>query len=171
MELLRSAALLCILWIAAAQNVRNVALQGRATQSTIYNGISTAINAIDGNLNSNFHHGSCSCTSQEASPWWRVDLLRPHRISHIIITNRGDCCGERLNGAKILVGNSLENNGNNNPSCADVTSIPNGGTKTFQCTNMVGQYVSIILPKKNTYLQLCEVQVFGIPESNDSSCF
>ncbi|KAL0166467.1 hypothetical protein M9458_038311, partial [Cirrhinus mrigala] len=30
------------------------------------------------------------------------------------ITNRGDCCPERINGAQIRIGNSLENNGNNN---------------------------------------------------------
>ncbi|XP_075703622.1 fucolectin-4-like [Rhinoderma darwinii] len=175
MKLLHSATLLWILsTTAAAENyipIRNIALQGRATQSSIYSGTTSAINAIDGNLNSNFHLGSCSCTNAEGSPWWRVDLLRPHQISHIVITNRGDCCGERLNGAKLLVGDSLENNGNNNPSCAEITNIPNGGTTTFQCNNMAGQYVNIILPGKNTYLQLCEVQVFGVPESKDPLCF
>ncbi|XP_056418941.1 uncharacterized protein LOC130360477 [Hyla sarda] len=170
MTLLHSAALLCILSIAAAQGLisnRNIALQGRATQSTIYSGTTAAINAIDGNLNSNFNHGSCSCTNGQVSPWWRVDLLRPYKVSHIIVTNRGDCCGERLIGAKILVGNSMENDGNNNPTCAEITSITNGETKTFQCNNMVGQYVNIIVPGKNTYLQLCEVQVYGEPESTD----
>ncbi|XP_072000079.1 fucolectin-1-like [Engystomops pustulosus] len=174
MTLLHSAALLWIVSTAAAQDFipnRNIALQGRATQSSIYSGTTSAINAVDGNLDSNFYHGSCSCTNIEVSPWWRVDLLRPHKISHIIITNRGDCCGERLNGARILVGNSLENNGNNNPSCAEIRSIPNGGTKTFQCNNMVGQYVNIILQGKTNYLQLCEVQVYGVSESNDHLCF
>ncbi|XP_075125455.1 fucolectin-1-like [Leptodactylus fuscus] len=174
MGLLHSAALLWILSTAAAQSFnsyKNIALQGRATQSSIYSGTTSAINAIDGNLDSNFNRGSCSCTTSEASPWWRVDLLRPCKISHIVITNRGDCCGERLNGAKILVGNSLNNNGNDNPSCAEITSIPNGASRTFQCNDMVGQYVNIILPKKNTYLQLCEVQVFGVPESNEHLCF
>ncbi|KAM4694449.1 fucolectin-4-like [Discoglossus pictus] len=149
----------------------NVALRGRATQSSIYvNGdygyLSMAINAIDGNQDSNFHHGSCSMTNNDYSAWWRVDLLKPYKISHIIITNRGDCCGERLNGGQILIGNSNENNGNNNPSFVTIDHIPNGGARNFQCNNVVGRYVNIILPGKSTYLQICEVQVFGIPADN-----
>ena len=26
--------------------------------------------------------------------WWRVDLLCPFEIHGVIITNRGDCCGQ-----------------------------------------------------------------------------
>ncbi|CAI9620751.1 unnamed protein product, partial [Staurois parvus] len=98
----------------------NVALGGRATQSSIYRNLgegylTAAINAIDGNQNSAFSYGSCSCTHNDLSPWWRVDLLKPYSIAYITITNRGDCCGERLSGAEILVGNSLNDNGNDNP--------------------------------------------------------
>lgn len=104
-----------ISWLHFIHADPNLALRGRATQSSTYSGITNAINAIDGNTDTNFYHGSCSCTNPDVSPWWRVDLLKPHKISQIVITNRGDCCGERLNGAVILVGNSLQNNGNNNP--------------------------------------------------------
>ncbi|CAN2390463.1 eel-Fucolectin Tachylectin-4 Pentaxrin-1 Domain [Pristimantis euphronides] len=174
MELLHSAALLCLLCTAAANSIvpdKNIALHGRAAQSSVFSGTTNAINAIDGNLDTNLYHGSCSCTNIQMSPWWRVDLHRPYKISRIVITNRGDCCGQRLNGGKILVGNSLENNGNNNAFCAGINSIPDGGTQTFWCNNLVGQYVNIILPGKTDYLQLCEVQVFGIPASNDPMCF
>ncbi|CAI9596863.1 unnamed protein product, partial [Staurois parvus] len=143
----------------------NVALQGRATQSSILRSSSSgyqsaAINAIDGNQDSDFSHGSCSHTHNDPSPWWRVDLLTPHIISHINITSRGDCCAERLNGAEILIGNSLSNSGNNNPRCGVVISIPAGGTETFVCSGMVGRYVNVILRGKSEYLHLCEVQVF-----------
>ncbi|XP_066444790.1 fucolectin-4-like [Eleutherodactylus coqui] len=173
MELLHSTALLCLLCTAAASSVlpiRNVALHGRSTQSSRFDWNSDAINAIDDNPDSNFFHGSCSSTSLDMSPWWRVDLLRPYRISHITITNRGDCCSEFLDGAKVLVGNSLENNGNNNAFCAGINSIPRGGTQTLQCNNLVGQYVNIIQPGKLTYLQLCEVQIFAVPDSNQALC-
>ncbi|XP_040204106.1 fucolectin-like isoform X2 [Rana temporaria] len=143
---------------------RNVALQGRATQSTIINSLhygflSDAINAIDGNQDPHFEHGSCSHTHNEVSPWWRVDLLKSYRISHISITNRINH-GYRLNGAEILVGNSLSNNGNNNPRCGVITSIPDGKTQTYHCHGMVGRYVNIILRGKAQFLQLCEVQVW-----------
>ncbi|XP_073481027.1 fucolectin-like [Aquarana catesbeiana] len=149
---------------AQCQSYRNVALQGRATQSSILTLVdhgyqSLAINAVDGNQDSYFYHGSCSHTNNDLSPWWRVDLLKPYRITFISITNRGDCCAERLNGAEILVGNSLTNNGNSNARCGVVTSIPAGKTQTFYCRGMVGRYVNIILRNKREYLQLC-VQVW-----------
>ncbi|XP_073529896.1 fucolectin-4-like [Phyllobates terribilis] len=158
-----------------AQTLKNVALRGRATQSSLYYSIDygylfNAINAIDGNLNSFYKYGSCSSTNLEDSPWWRVDLLDPHKISYIAITSRGDCCGDRLNGGLILVGNSEDNNANNNPSCAEINAITNGATQTFQCNGMIGRYVNIILPGRHQYLQLCEVQVFGVPENTDSKC-
>ncbi|CAI9620749.1 unnamed protein product, partial [Staurois parvus] len=149
---------------------KDIALRGRATQSSTYIGITNAINAIDGNLDTNLYHGSCSTTNLDTSPWWRVDLLRPYKISQIVITNRGDCCSERINGASILIGNSLENNGNNNPSCSEINYIPSGATQSFQCNNMVGRYVNIIIPGQLTYLSLCEVQVFGVPADNTPTC-
>ncbi|KAM4042620.1 fucolectin-like [Anomaloglossus baeobatrachus] len=143
----------------------NLALRGRATQSSIYREVkegflSMAVNAIDGNLDTNFFHGSCSHTNDDWSPWWRVDLLKSHRINHIIITTR-ECCEQRLNGAEILVGDSLSDNGNNNPRCAVVTRIGRGVTQTFYCHNMVGRYVNIIVRGRKEFLHLCEVQVFG----------
>ncbi|XP_066450518.1 fucolectin-4-like [Eleutherodactylus coqui] len=151
-----------------AQNYKNVALRGRATQSSVlfipeWGYLAGAINAIDGNVDQDYKHGSCSSTNNEDSAWWKVDLLEPHKISHIIITNRGDCCREQLNGALILVGNSAENNGNNNPRCAEIKDMPRGSTQTFKCYGMIGQFVNIILPGKRDHLQLCEVQVFGVP--------
>ncbi|CAJ0943518.1 unnamed protein product [Ranitomeya imitator] len=119
------------------------------------------LNAIDGNQDSDFSHGSCSHTDGDFSPWWRVDLLRSYRINRITITNRKYCCEERLNGAEILVGDSLYNNGNNNPRCAVVTTIPRGATQVFLCHDMVGRYVNVIVRGRNEYLHMCEVQVFG----------
>lgn len=91
----------------------NVALQSRSTQSST-DSLSSTINAIDGNVDPNFWQGSCFSTKLEASPWLRVDLLATHKISHIMITNRGDCCANYIDGTEILVGDSLDNNGNNN---------------------------------------------------------
>ncbi|XP_075057129.1 uncharacterized protein LOC142143300 isoform X2 [Mixophyes fleayi] len=147
---------------------KNVALGGRATQSSVsidLGYLALAVNAIDGNQDSTYNHGSCCQTNNDFSPWWRVDLLRSHKIHHITITNRGDCCGERLDGAEILIGNSLANYGNDNPRCARITSIPTGASETFQCHDMVGQYVNVIIRGRQEHLHFCELQVFGIPTS------
>ncbi|KAJ8340852.1 hypothetical protein SKAU_G00331430 [Synaphobranchus kaupii] len=118
-----------------------------------------ADNAIDGNRDSTFLHASCSHTNDDANPWWRVDLLEEYVIASVTITNRGDCCPEKINGAEIHIGNSLENNGIDNPQCSDVDSMALGETKTFQCEHpLSGRYVTVYLPRTG-YLHLCEVEV------------
>ncbi|CAM4630528.1 unnamed protein product [Leuciscus chuanchicus] len=139
---------------------RNLALEATAVLSSTLN-THGAQNAVDGNRNSNLHHGSCTHTHADKDPWWRVDLGEEYKVTRVSITNRGDCCAERINGAQIRIGNSLENNGNNNELTVTVVSIPAGGTETFKFKPIKGQYVNIIIPGRNEYLHLCEVEVFA----------
>ncbi|XP_061090467.1 fucolectin-1-like [Conger conger] len=137
----------------------NVALRGKATQSGLLSGSGAAYAAIDGNRDPDFRHGSCAHTSISPNSWWRVDLLRSYLITSVTITNRRDCCGDRINGAQILIGDSLENNGINNARCSKIETMTAGETKTFPCPGlMLGRYVTVHLPGAN-YLQLCEVEV------------
>uniref|UniRef100_A0A4W5LMG2 Fucolectin tachylectin-4 pentraxin-1 domain-containing protein n=1 Tax=Hucho hucho TaxID=62062 RepID=A0A4W5LMG2_9TELE len=131
----------------------NVALKGVATQSSLY-GDGQAHNAIDGNRESNYHKRSCTHTEQDTNPWWRVDLLDVYRVTAVTITNRGDVVPERLDGAEIRIGNSLENNGINNPRCVVISHIPAGETNTFQCNEMEGRYVVVVIPGQNKILTL-----------------
>uniref|UniRef100_A0A4W5RCW1 Fucolectin tachylectin-4 pentraxin-1 domain-containing protein n=1 Tax=Hucho hucho TaxID=62062 RepID=A0A4W5RCW1_9TELE len=144
--------------------VVNVALKGVANQSSISSD-GKAHKAIDGNRESNFFKVSCTHTEWETNPWWRVDLLDVYRVTAVTITNRGDCCSERLDGAEIRIGNSLENNGINNPRCVVISNIPAGETNTFQCNEMVGRYVVVVIPGQNKTLTLCELEVYGTPEN------
>ncbi|XP_051728528.1 uncharacterized protein si:ch73-359m17.2 isoform X7 [Ctenopharyngodon idella] len=139
---------------------RNLALGATAVQSTTFPQ-SGAQNAVDGNRNSIFSRLSCSATNADRNPWWRVDLLEVYKITRVNITNRGDCCPERINGAQIRIGNSLENNGNDNQLAATVVSIPLGETQTFVFKPIRGRYVNIFIPGRNEYLTLCEVEVFS----------
>lgn len=92
----------------------NVALKGDAAQSSTLS-FAAASKAIDGRRNSFYSQGFCSHTAgNEANPWWRVDLRKSYFVTSVKVTNRGDCCAERLDGAEIRIGDSLENNGNNN---------------------------------------------------------
>ncbi|KAM9450169.1 fucolectin-like [Clarias gariepinus] len=139
----------------------DLALGGTATQSsTLYNYYPSK--AIDGNTASSVGSGSCSHTNRDYGPWWRVDLLAEYVIGTVVITNRGDCCSQRINGAEIHIGDSLVNKGNNNPRCVVISSIPAGATASYTC-NMMGRYVNIILPNIYQFLTLCEVQVYEGP--------
>uniref|UniRef100_A0A8C7Q1C4 Fucolectin tachylectin-4 pentraxin-1 domain-containing protein n=1 Tax=Oncorhynchus mykiss TaxID=8022 RepID=A0A8C7Q1C4_ONCMY len=145
----------------------NVALRGVAAQSSLFNWEYSPSKLIDGNRNSNYNYGgSCSSTVFNTNPWWRVDLLDLYRVTAVTITNRGDCCPERLDGAEIRIGNSLENNGINNPRCDVIFHIPAGETNTFQCNEMDGRYVVVVIPGQNKILTLCEVEVYGLPAGN-----
>ncbi|XP_064786939.1 fucolectin-like [Oncorhynchus masou masou] len=144
-----------------SEPVVNVVVKGVATQSSVY-GDGQANNVIDGNRESNYHKISCTHTEQETNPWWRVDLLDLFRVTAVSITNR-DVVPERLDGAEIRIGNSLENNGINNPRCDVISHIPAGETNTFQCNEMEGHYVVVVIPGQNKILPLCEVEVYGLP--------
>ncbi|XP_048057043.1 uncharacterized protein LOC125274682 [Megalobrama amblycephala] len=151
---------LCEVEVFAGES-RNLALGAKAVQSSTYDHLTVPQNAVDGNRNSDYHHGSCSHTNGDKDPWWRVDLLNVYKITRVSITNRGDCCAERINGAQIRIGNSLQNNGNSNKLAATVVSIPLGQTKTFEFNPIKGRYVNIFIPGRNEYLTLCEVEVFA----------
>ncbi|XP_031431786.1 fucolectin-like [Clupea harengus] len=145
-----------------APNGENVALRGKATQSDLHsNGF--AYNAIDGNRDGIWGHGSCTHTKAHVNPWWRVDLLQKYKVFSVIITNSVDAGPTRLRGAEIRIGNSLNNNGINNPRCAVISSIPAGFSETFECYGMEGRYVTVVIPGRADYLILCEVEVYGSP--------
>ncbi|GCB84646.1 hypothetical protein scyTo_0025330, partial [Scyliorhinus torazame] len=92
----------------------NLALQGRATQSSLDSFLGNAINAVDGNSNADCSLGSCAITAVEQEPWWRVDLLDSFTVATVSITNRIDGNTGSLNGAEIRIGDSLDNNGKSN---------------------------------------------------------
>ncbi|KAI4875408.1 hypothetical protein NFI96_009873, partial [Prochilodus magdalenae] len=147
---------------------KNLALYGKATQSDLIGNpwapFGHAYNAIDGNSDPDYNHGSCTTTKSQQNPWWRVDLLDEYTVTSITITNRGDCCPERINGAEIHIGNSLLNNGNSNPRAGEITSIPAGRSITLKFEKGIsGRYVNVVLPGDKRVLTLCEVEVYGYP--------
>lgn len=87
-------------------------MQGKASQSSLFE-FGLASNAIDGNRDGKWEHGSCSHTSNNIDPWWRLDLGRTHKVFSVKIANI-DTDSDRLNGAEIRIGDSLGNNGNSN---------------------------------------------------------
>ncbi|XP_059403833.1 uncharacterized protein LOC132139476 [Carassius carassius] len=148
----------------------NLATGRTAIQSSTY-GVWFAQRAIDFNPGFTNSWKECSSTTSQNKPWWRVDLGYVYRVSTVVITNRLDCCPDRINGAEIRIGNSLENNGNNNPTCTVISSIPAGVSSTYTCNNMEGRYVNLFIPEDSRTLTLCEVEVYGEgPVSQEDSC-
>jgi len=109
----------------------------------------TAGRAVDGNTNSKYGGGSCTHTHKEHNAWWEVDMQAPHKITKVKVTNRGDCCGSRLNGFDILVDGKV---------CASNVGISQGQTKEVGCT-ATGSKVKVRLHHRSNYLTLCEVAV------------
>uniref|UniRef100_A0A674NHT3 Si:cabz01040626.2 n=1 Tax=Takifugu rubripes TaxID=31033 RepID=A0A674NHT3_TAKRU len=160
----------CVFSFLLAYPLPNVALKGKASQSSTLS-FSDASKAIDGRRNSFYGSGYCSHTAgDETDPWWRVDLQKKFIITTVKVTNRGDCCHERLDGAEIRIGNEPRNNGNNNssknPSCCCVQASPQQQTQThtFHCNDRVGRYIQFIFPHvvTNQWVKLCEVEVYSL---------
>ncbi len=123
-------------------------------------------NAVDGNRDGNFDHGSCThtiSTKEDESPsWWRVDFGREAKVQSVQISNRVDCCSQRLGKFDILVGSSEVNNGTSNSVCQSSLSMTDIAMKKFECRKAtVGRYL-YIHSKLTDALTLCEVEVFGV---------
>ncbi|CAI5661912.1 unnamed protein product [Oreochromis niloticus] len=157
--------LLLLLRTTLVSTYQNLATRGKATQSTCYpHPRASALNAIDGNRNSDFMAGSCTHTNEQTNPWWKVDLLQSYIITSITVTNRGDCCHERLNGLEIHIGNSLDNDGLDNPKVGRISQIRSGKSSNLTFTNRVeGQYVTLTVLGSQRILTLCEVEIYGYP--------
>ncbi|MBI1842393.1 MAG: HEAT repeat domain-containing protein [Verrucomicrobia bacterium] len=83
---------------------RNIALQGKAKQSSVSNG-GEASRAIDGRTDGSFGSGTQTHTQEnEQSPWWEVDLGSEQSIDSVVVWNRTDAqLGKRLDGFTLKV--------------------------------------------------------------------
>lgn len=62
--------------------------------------------AVDGNKNTKWNGKSCTHTKRQRQAWWRVDLASTQKVGRVKVTNRGDCCDDRLKNFDIRVGNT-----------------------------------------------------------------
>ncbi|XP_062278798.1 uncharacterized protein LOC133983658 [Scomber scombrus] len=138
----------------------NLAVLGKASQSSLYSYQCDAYHAIDGRHTTTWGEGSCSCTKSTLSPWWQLDLGKTHKVNSVKITNT-KTYPKYLDGAEIRIGKSPAQTGTNNPRCAVISHIPAGFSQTFDCKGMDGRYIIIVAPGKTVYLTLCEVEVYG----------
>jgi hypothetical protein len=60
--------------------------------------------------NSNWGYGAFTCIhtlKENTGPWWNVNFPADIVVTKVQILNRNDCCGGRLNGASVYVGDTL----------------------------------------------------------------
>ena len=96
-----------------------------ATQSSTSSG-GDAGRAIDGDSDVNWTSDSCTHTTSENAPWWEVTvpIAQPLQITSVKVTNRGDCCEERLNGFDLAI---------NGVTCASNNQVGQGVTAEVTC--------------------------------------
>uniref|UniRef100_A0A3Q2TYR5 SUEL-type lectin domain-containing protein n=1 Tax=Fundulus heteroclitus TaxID=8078 RepID=A0A3Q2TYR5_FUNHE len=82
--------------------------------------------AFDGN------HSICSHTKEETNSWWRIDLQGVYNISCISIYNTVRNDNVNLDGAKIYIGNSLQNNGISNTLVKSISGFTNGQINGYE---------------------------------------
>jgi azurin len=83
---------------------QNVALQGKAKQSSLSNS-GDPNRAIDGKISGNYGSGTLTHTQENGNnPWWEVDLGSEKSVESIAIWNRTESnLGERLEGFTLVV--------------------------------------------------------------------
>jgi hypothetical protein len=128
----------------------NLALRKPAQMSSIYSGGYPASNCVDG-----ANSGGLCHTLAEANPWWQVDLQGNYALSHIVVTNRADCCAERARSITALISADGQNWSRiyaHNGSDFQTLRIDAGGR--------TARFVRVQLAS-NDYLNLAEVEVYG----------
>ena len=127
----------------------NIARQGTATQTDTA-GPGYASNAIDGNTDGNWHHGSVTHTiSKGSDAWWKLTFSNPVYIDAIEVYHRTDCCTNRIDGTLYIdeevIGSLMGSRGNPNR----ISPIRKVGTKvTLRAT-------------VRDHLNIAEVLVYG----------
>ncbi len=151
---------------------QNLALGGPASQSSTY-GIGEANLANDGNTSgSSPWTADLQHTTNEAQPWWEVDLGQLSDIETVRIFNRSDGNQARLRDFYILIssspfspGASLTDLLANGSISQQFFSGPAGALEVIPM-EVSGRYVRIQL-SGNRVLHMAEVEVMGCPAGND----
>ena len=151
---------------AAVPTPVNLAQGKPAAQSSTLPGTAGPAVAVDGNTDGLFFDGSVTATNPDQNAWWQVDLGSSASVGSVVVWNRTDCCGSRLNDYWVFVSNTpflatdtpaaLQNRAGTFSS--HQTSAPNPSSSI--AVGAPGRYVRVQLTGAN-YLSLAEVQVLG----------
>lgn len=141
-----------------ALELPSILLQGIPRQSTTcFSG--DASKAVDGVKNGDFRAGSvthtCGAFDNLDEEFWRMDFFHSASVEKVLITNRSDCCSERLVGAKVHILDADDNVIAERVLSRDLSAFDLG----FAIDS--GAHAIKISKTSNTALSLAEVEVFG----------
>jgi hypothetical protein len=149
-----------------APSASNLAMSKPATQSSTLPGTPAPAAAVDGSTDGSFPDGSVTATNADPSAWWQVDLGASANVSSVVVWNRTDCCGSRLNDYWVFI-SSTPFLATDTPSTLQNRAGTFSSHQTTAPTPSVtipfgvqARYVRVQLTGAN-YLSLAEVQVFG----------
>ena len=133
----------------------------------------SAAKAVDGNTNGNFGASSLAHTDFDSSAWWEVDLTGNFSLTDVRVFNREDCCSDALSAFYVLVSDTPIPDGSldsvrGTPGVSSYFVPGTGGRPSTVAINTTGRYVRVQLSRAE-YLQLAEVQVFGVALSGNSN--
>ena len=154
-------------WVPVGMNLA----QGRSATQSATNSGAEAGRAVDGNTNGDYNAGSVAHTTYAAHSWWQVDLGGEQWLDAVQLWNRTDCCGERLTNFYLFVSDAPFASTDPAVLLADPAVWNHHVTGAAERTatlpvNRHGRYVRVQLAGEN-YLQLAEVQVYGMPGAVD----
>ena len=148
----------------------NIAPGGTASMSsTLDLGLDfNAGNAIDGNQGGNFPSDNIAHSYIDAESWWQLDLGASYQLSKIVLFNREDCCAEALRNFHVFVSDvpfsaTTVAGTQAQSGVTDIFNSGEAGRETSLNLNRTGRYIRVQLSSPE-YLQLAEVEVFGVPQ-------
>lgn len=132
--------------------------------------------AVDGNTNGNWFQASVSNTGDDRmdsikvrgtiDPWWEVDLGKVYGIQEIRIYNRTDLNSHYLSNFKVEIRN--DTNEKFKPFVDGLRNYEDRRTNPIILQNRVNaRYVRIQVIGSSKFLSLAEVEVLGIPKSEE----
>ncbi|XP_071089950.1 fucolectin-1-like [Haliotis cracherodii] len=158
---------------ATGLELSNLALNRPTEQSSVESEWTSDL-AVDGNKNTDHSAGSCAHTVNQPEPsldWWQVDLQEIFTVLTVSVTNRGECCYERLTNFTVEVHTSdpmTSNNTGLQVCYLHEGTVGSGLTVDLTCAvNTIGRYVRIVKYNSgDAPLTLCEVVVKGAQVHN-----
>ena len=126
-----------------------------------------AKNVLDNNVDTFFSTSNINGIGY-GYPWVRIELVNISIVHRVVITNRMDCCGDRLQNLDVRIGisnvlPSETGSKTENILCSNyVGPGRNGEVVTIECTEPIeGKYVILQLMYDPAILNFAEVEVYG----------
>merc|ERR1719331_1445677 len=122
-----------------------------ACQTSTYGSLSYATRALTNSV-SNRWSGTCTHTQTGSDTAWWVQLAETSTVDSVQLTNRADCCGDRLHNVDILVGGQF---------CANTGSIGQGATVKYDCPSPLTGNEIMLRSKTTMLITVCGFQAYG----------